>query len=200
MEPTFWPKLPRPTKPLRLVGFDPSMSNWGICTATLYPNGVLTADKVQVVTPRKIASKTVRQNSSDLLLAQQLAAIAFDVCHGAHFVFAEVPVGSQSARAMASYGICVGILGALRSQGKQFIEVTPTEVKIAATGNHTATKKQMINWATDTHPEAGWPTHWNLGTKVVTESSAEHMADALGAIYAGIQTHQFLLAIQAGAN
>lgn len=47
---------------------------------------------------------------------------------------------------MASYGICVGVLGALRATGIPFFEVTPLKVKMASAGKKTATKLEMIQW------------------------------------------------------
>ena len=94
-------------------------------------------------------------------------------------------------RAMASYGICVGVLGALKASGIPFFEVTPTEVKLASCGFKTATKEQMIAWATQRHPEANWPTYKTKGSEAVSSAKAEHMADAIGAIYAGINTDAF---------
>lgn len=92
---------------------------------------------------------------------------------------------------MASYGICVGILGALRASGIPFFEVTPTEVKLISVGKRTATKQEMICWGVENHPNAPWPTHTKKGKVLITEGAAEHMADALGAIYAGLASNQF---------
>lgn len=88
---------------------------------------------------------------------------------------------------MASYGICVGILGAIRESGIPFFEVTPTEVKLASVGSKTASKSDMINWAIKHHPEAGWP----MSRGSVVAGKAEHMADAIATIYAGIKTQPF---------
>lgn len=92
---------------------------------------------------------------------------------------------------MASYGICVGVLGALRATGIPFFEVTPTEVKIAALGYKNATKQEMIQWALQHHPEANWPSYKQNGITKVSEAKAEHMADAVGSIYAGIGLSSF---------
>jgi Holliday junction resolvasome RuvABC endonuclease subunit len=177
---------------LKVVGFDPSMNNWGIATGTYDTESrkvtIYHLDVTNAVLP---TGKQVRQNSKDLEAAQQLYAGALKVIDEAHAIFVEVPVGSKSARAMASYGICIGILGGLRASGTPFFEVTPTEVKVAATGLKTATKKQMIDWGVSAHPEAPWPTYKRKGELVITESTAEHMADAVGAIYAGLATNQF---------
>ena len=92
---------------------------------------------------------------------------------------------------MASYGICVGVLGGLRAEGGAFFELTPKEVKIAATGKGTATKSEMIAWATKAHPEANWPTYMRKGEIMISEGTAEHQADALAAIYAGVKLPEF---------
>lgn len=151
----------------------------------------LRIDKVGLTNPVLSKGKQVRQNSLDLESAFQLYAGALAMVEGAHAVFVEVPVGSQSARAMASYGICVGVLGAMRANGTPFFEVTPTEVKLAGPGNKTATKQDMIQWAMATHPEANWPTYKQKGVDCISEAKAEHMADAVAAIHAGLSCNSF---------
>lgn len=185
------PKLSLPsTDAFKVVGFDPSLRNWGISKGTLSPDG-LQIHEVDLINPALSTGKQVRQNSLDLESAKQLCAGALAAAEGADAIFVEVPVGSQSARAMASYGICVGILGALRATGIPFFEVTPNEVKLTTVGKKTATKQEMIEWAMNAHPEANWPTYNRLGKLQVSEAKAEHMADATAAIYAGIATNEF---------
>ena len=176
-----------------VVGFDPSLRNWGIAKGVLIPSQKmqLRIDWLDVIQPVLPTGKQVRQNSVDLESAKQLYEGAWKAAQGAHAIFVEVPVGSQSARAMASYGICVGVLGALRTSGVPFFEVTPTEVKLASTGKKTATKAEMIEWAVKQHPEAQWPTYLSNGTMKISEAKAEHMADAVAAIYAGIACNSF---------
>jgi Holliday junction resolvasome RuvABC endonuclease subunit len=159
----------------------------------------LQIDKLALTCAVLPIGKQVRQNSLDLETALQLYKGAAAASEGAHAVFVEVPVGSQSARAMASYGVCVGVLGALRADGSPFFEVTPSEVKMASVGNKTATKSQMISWAMAKHPEANWPTYKKNGQTVVSEAQAEHMADAVASIYAGVNSNAFqqLLAMMA---
>ena len=178
---------------IRVVGFDPSLRNWGISKGIFVPGTVsqLRIEEVDVINPELPTGKQVRQNSLDLESAKQLCAAALSAAKGAQAIFVEVPVGSQSARAMASYGICVGVLGALRATGIPFFEVTPTEVKMASTGKKTATKQEMIQWAMATHPEANWPVYKQKGEAKVSEAKAEHMADATAAIYAGLSCNSF---------
>ena len=186
---------PQPSiKPgIRVVGFDPSLRNWGIAKGIFIPGPYprLHIEKVDVINPELPTGKQVRQNSLDLESAKQLCAAALSAAKDAQAIFVEVPVGSQSARAMASYGICVGVLGALRATGIPFFEVTPTEVKMASAGKKTATKLEMIQWAMNQHPEANWPRYKQNGVVKVSEAKAEHMADATAAIYAGLACNSF---------
>ena len=180
------------TKHIRVVGFDPSLRNWGIAQGIFSrEDSSLQVHNVDVITPVLSKGKQVRQNSLDLESAKQLCSAAIKAAEGAQAIFVEVPIGSQSARAMASYGICVGVLGALRATGIPFFEVTPTEVKVAGPGYKNATKQDMIQWAMGKHPEANWPMYMEHGKQLVSEAKAEHMADATAAIYAGIACNSF---------
>lgn len=179
-------------KQLKVVGCDPSLRNWGLA-AGLYDlsSKNLTIVRLGLVQPNLPTGKQVRQNSLDLESAQQLFKGSIDTLKEADAVFVEVPVGSQSARAMASYGICVGVLGSLRGSGIPFFEVTPSEVKVATGLQKDASKKQMIAWAMQKHPEANWPRYNAKGGALISEAKAEHQADAIAAIYAGLSCSSF---------
>jgi len=177
---------------IEVVGQDPSLRHWGIAKG-LYDtvDKSLKIHSLSVLEPVLPTGKQVRQNSLDLETAVQLTVGAVDAARDSNATFVEVPVGSQSARAMASYGVCVGVLGAMRGGGIAFFEVTPTEVKVAAVGYANAKKREMISWAMKAHPEANWPMYKKNGVMLVSEAQAEHMADAIGAIYAGIKGNSF---------
>lgn len=177
---------------VKVAGFDPSLRNWGIAIGT-YNTELLTLEvqSIDICQPNTLTGKQVRQNSKDLHKAEQLTAKAVEAARGVNVTFVEVPVGSQSARAMCSYGICVGVLGALRAGGIPFIEVTPTEVKLVAVNQKNASKKDMIDWAVLNHPNLNWPTYKKNGQIMITEGTAEHQADAIAAIYAGLKTPAF---------
>lgn len=182
---------------LKVVGFDPSLRNWGVAKGEYcLDNARLQITELAVTKPALPKGKQVRQNSKDLEASFQLTEGALSAAKGADAIFVEVPVGSQSSRAMASYGMCCGILGSLRAFGIPFFEVTPTEVKLISVGDKKATKQQMIGWATNKHPEAPWPTHKIKGVVSIVEGTAEHMADAVAAIYAGLATPEFKQAAQ----
>lgn len=169
---------------IMVVGMDPSLNNWGAAQVSL---DIDTLD-IQVLQLRLIetapgTAKTVRKNSDDITRARLLSEGMNAACQGSTVAFCEVPVGSQSARAMASYGICVGILGGCPIP---LIELTPYEVKIAAVNCKTAAKEEMIEWAMNKHPNAPWLLR---GGKPLAKN--EHLADALASVYAGVRTEQF---------
>lgn len=171
------------------------MRNWGIAVADLdLESGLLDVPTLSIVQPRDEKSKQVRKNSKDLALAKELFDGAYEVAKICKVVFVEVPVGSQSARAMASYGVCVGVLGSLAGLGITIIEVSPEENKKALTGIKHATKEAMISAALAEYPTANWPRQERNGAtfkKGDLKAEAEHVADAIGAIHAGCATPIF---------
>ena len=183
-----------------VLGMDPSLNNWGLARGWYDPvTGALRIGTVEVVNPEFSQGKQVRQNSKDIERAEALFRDALEASNPAKAVFVEVPVGSQSARAMASYGICVGVLGSLRARGIPFFEVTPTEVKMATVGKKTASKAEVIERAVSLYPTANWPMQTKNGQQVPIASKAEHMADAIGAIEAGVQLPAFKQLLQFAA-
>lgn len=170
-----------------VVGFDPSLRNWGIASGTLdLKTGYLDDLSLQLIETTKGTAKQVRVNSDDMARAEELAQAAIKAGQAAKAVFVEVPVGSQNASGMKSYGVVLGILGALRAMGIQVIEVTPTEVKKTFTGDKNASKRQMIDQAVALYPTANFPRH-----RGQVAEKAEHVADAIAAIHAGVCTPVF---------
>lgn len=177
---------------LQVVGFDPSMNNWGIAFGEYSPlTGDLSLNNLHVIQPEKPTGKTVRTSSKDLIGAEQLGTGVLGALNQADAIFVEVPVGSQSASAMKGYGICIGILGLLRASGTPFFELTPNDIKLAGPGKKTASKREMIEWAYYKHPIDAWPFKTEKGKRTIIESKAEHMADAVAAIHAGIALPEF---------
>jgi len=172
---------------ISVLGMDPSLTNWGLAEAELcLRTGILSTPRLSLIQPMGLEGKQVRVNSNDLHRAEQLAAPVMLAARKAKAIFVEVPVGSQSARAMASYGICVGILGSVLALEIPLIEVTASETKKVFTGSSTATKRQMISRAYELYPEANFPVQ-----KGKILDKAEHMADAIAAIHSGVRTPMF---------
>lgn len=173
---------------LPVAGFDPSFTNWGIAEGILdLTTGFLDVNSLDVIKTEKGKSKQVRTNSDDLQRVEDLAKPVFLVGRRNKVIFVECPVGSQNANGMKAYGASVGVMGCLRAEGIQVIEVTASEVKKAITGNKNATKGEMIEAAMQLYPGANWP----MRKGVVVAGTAEHMADAIGAIHAGVLTPVF---------
>lgn len=181
---------------LRVVGIDPAMRNFGFVKGTIdlsSDNYEFTIERLELVQTEtdKETKKTVRKNSDDLVRARKLHNAVQAFCQDANMVFAEIPIGSQSARAMASYGICIGVLASIK---KPLVQLTPTEVKLAAVGDKNASKNDMIAWATSAYPDANWLTTKRNGVISFTNNN-EHLADAVATIHAGILSDQFLQAV-----
>jgi Holliday junction resolvasome RuvABC endonuclease subunit len=102
-------------------------------------------------------------------------------------IVAELPTGgAQGARANRTMGIATGVVvSVLRLLAKYMnvtVEyVTPTEVKVSATGNKSASKDEMMEWFVEVMADCG--DEWATMPKVVLE----HIADAYGAV-----THAWL--------
>lgn len=185
---------------VKLAGMDPSLRNLGIAKMTLDTDTMqLTVDDLILVTTKpadKAKKKAMRQNCIDLDAAKDLFEGMQEHLTDMTFAVAEVPVGSQSARAMASYGICVGVLSGCPIP---LIAVSPTEVKKAGYGEPNATKEEQIEWAVAKYPHAPWLRYQQNGKgfkKGEISNANEHLADAVAAVHAGLKTPELMTAIK----
>lgn len=180
---------------VRVLGMDPSYRNWGLADGMLdLDSGVFELGQILIIKGEDLDGKQVRKNSSDVHLATELCRGIFPLAQKCQVVFAEVPVGSQSAYGMKSYGIVCGILGAMRLAGIEIIQVDALDVKESLTGNKNASKKQMIDAAVAEYPNANWPRQTQNGSKHKKgdlKNESEHCADAIAAIHAGVRTPAF---------
>lgn len=174
---------------IQVAGLDPSLSNFGMVKGELdIISGSFLPSEIKLIeTKPDKSNKTVRKNSQDLARAESLYKSMTEFIKDVDLVFAELPVSSQSARSMASYGMCISLLA---SVSKAMIQVMPLEVKLAACGKKTATKAEMISWATQLYPYVNWFTRKYKGVEEITAKN-EHIADAIGAIHAGLKTDQY---------
>ncbi len=199
---------------IKVVGIDPALSNLGIAIGEIdldYPTALhitdlklaQTADgkieKFMRTTNGKVKKKRVMPKgktvgSDDVRRARILSMALREAVKDADLVFAEVPIGSQSARAMVSYGISVGLIG---SVAKPLIQVSPSDVKLAGCNEATATKQEMIEAAISLFPDAPWirSKQKRNGAYPITGEN-EHLADACFIIKAGMQTETFAEAIE----
>lgn len=180
---------------IKIVGIDPALRNTGLALAEFdTETGSLKYTTIHLLQTENQAGKTVRKSSDDLRCARELSRgiKKFLNDHKPHFVMAEIPTGTQSARGAFSNGVCLGLLAGL---GYEIVELSPTEVKMASVGERTASKQDMITWAVAEEPNLPWLYRTSKGKKILKNDN-EHLADAVAAINAGVQSVQFLMALR----
>ena len=141
---------------ITIAGIDPALNNTGLVKANLD----VTTNEMEIIGMRLVETKpgkekTVRKNSDDLERARTIKYAMDDFLKDCSLAFVEMPVGTQSARGMCSYGICVGLVASIAIP---VIQVTPLEVKFAVKGSKQASKADIIKWAVDKYPSELWIT------------------------------------------
>lgn len=172
---------------IKVLGVDPALRNVGLALCIIdLDESTMEFTQVKLIETSSDTKKTVRKNSEDLERARHIWKELLPLVQQADVLAVEIPVGSQSARAMCSYGVIIGLLAAI---DKPLIQVTASEVK-AVTGNKNASKQQVIDYCVKEFKEIKWLTTKRNG-KVTLVSKNEHIADAICAVEAGLQTDQF---------
>ncbi|WP_342234576.1 hypothetical protein [Inquilinus sp. OTU3971] len=179
---------------LRVLGVDPALRNFGLVRARIdlasleTPELVWDVEDMDVIKTANESGKTVRKSSDDLRRAMEMHKGFHGMAKGCALIFAEIPSGSQSARANISAGMSIGVLA---SSPVPIVQVQPIEAKKKTVGRATATKDEMIDWATARFPNAPWRRRKFRG-KWELLGENEHMADGCAIIKAGLETDQFL--------
>lgn len=179
---------------IKIVGFDPSMSNWGIAKATLDVNTMeFTVDDLTLVETESESKKGVIKQSDDLRRARIVKEGMLEACEDASFAISEIPFCNPAGYAAANFnsGLVTGVLAACPIP---LIQVFPSEVKMKATGIRSATKEEMIAWAMKKFPDAPWRMRTLKGKQVPTKAN-EHLADAVASINAGLDSQQLQQAL-----
>ncbi len=184
---------------LTVAGLDPSLRHFGYAKG-LYEtiDNTWQVSHIDLQDTENEAGKTVRKSSDDLRCAGLLVAKTHSWIGNCGIVFAEVPSGAQSARASFGLGIVLGVLGSIGQVGEfrgRLIQVNALDVKRLATGSKHATKREMIEWASERWPDLPWLTRKFKGNIELIDRN-EHMADACAVINAGIQTDDFKSLVQ----
>ena len=177
---------------MRVMGFDPSLSNFGMSKGNIV-DGIWIPDTVGLITTAKGKNlKQVRKSSDDLRRCGELIGGLSDFVKDVDVVFVEVPHGSQSASAAYSKGVSHMAIATIQVP---VIQCTAEEVKVAATGQKTASKKDMIDWAFGLYPDLDWLRARGKSDGDLTNAN-EHIADSMGAVHAGMNTPEFALAMR----
>jgi hypothetical protein len=174
-------------KPLILTGLDPSYRNFGMVRFEFDHRGLFPIDEKLIVTEKADKKAKVRVNCDDLERSRTIFTAMQDFIAGSDYIFMEMPVGSQSASGMKSYGICVGLAASIEIP---LILVLPNEVKVATGLSKTASKEEMRKWAYKKYPDVQWLRAHNKPNGAFTAAN-EHLADACAAVEAGIKTPEF---------
>lgn len=170
-----------------VIGFDPSLRNWGFSTGTL---DLDTLDlKIEYIGSIQTGTddgggKSVRKSSNDLASARKLREGVVKVIDAVEnpLIFVEVPVGSKSASAMKGYGVCLGVLASM----PQFFEVDPNSLKKAIGGSLSVSKMEIILKMAARFPHLPWKVY-----RGEIAPGNEHAADSIAAIITGLQMKQF---------
>lgn len=180
---------------ITLLALDPALANTGLAVFEIcLETETFEVTAIDLIETQVSKTKTVRKNSEDLERARHIYKSLINYVHQADVLAVEIPVGSQTARAMTSYGICIGILSSI---DKPLIQLTATQVK-KVSGNSSASKKQMIEYAHSQFPELKWLTVKRKGLVSLVDKN-EHIADAICAGIASLDTDEFKL-IQSSFN
>ena len=170
----------------KIIGFDPSLRNWGYCIVTYdaytrtleFTNGGVIHSKPDKGFKRK--------NLEDLQSATQLYSELSKLLrqYQPDYLVAELPVGSQSSRAMVSYAVCISLCAVLsHGDGKNttpLLSVTPYDIKKKVSGITEASKEEVINWVKENYPQAyEWVGKY-------PKSKQEHICDAIVAVHCAV--------------
>lgn len=177
-------------KEIEIIGFDPSLTNWGIAKAILNLETLeVKITDISLISTKKEKKRGIRVSSDRLRRGQELAYGVGQAIQNTKIIFSEVPTGSQSASSAFGLGIATGLLSAIPFP---IIQILPVETKLIATGKKTATKAEMIEWAMKLYPDLPW---FHFRNKPSLKN--EHIADAIAVIHAGLKTDQFKQLAQA---
>lgn len=184
---------------IRVAGIDPAFSNMGIARILLDLETMkMEIEDLILIETEKEETKKVRASSDDLRRAIELFDGMQAGLRGCVLAFAEIPSGAQDAKSARGLGIAVGVVA---SSPIPIVQVQPLEAKLASVGSKTATKPQMIAWATGLYPDAPWKRARDSATGSFTLKN-EHLADATAVVHAGIKTPEFkrTMAIRSAAG
>lgn len=164
---------------INILGLDPSFRNWGWSMARVN-SSVLMFDDCGVITSSP-SKEDIPQNQKDIASCLQLYPGLLALTKKADIICIEAPHGSQSSRAMVSYGVCMAYIAAITHLNPNVVLVSANDVK-RVVGLKNPSKRDVINWVINTHSDIIIPKQLNR---------AEHICDSIAAIHAAMQTNQF---------
>ena len=193
------------SRPFIILGIDPGLRSTGFAAAEVdkYAGAIVRVLQIGTIKTEPYAARTVRKTSDHLRRAREQASAILNLIqrHDVSVIAFELSTVTPYTHPTFSFGVMTGIVATLE---RPIIQVLPHEVKLAASGNSRATKRDIIAWALakTEGDNLSWPTSARanslrlsyLGRNVTT--AAEHPADALAAIEAALATEEFRVAVQ----
>lgn len=189
---------------ITVLGLDPGLGKTGyaIAEADTATQTISRVVAIGTLETEKSKLRTVRKTSDDLRRAKEHAAALQQVLAQAQIdlIATEMVTTTPYTYPTFSFGVMIGILASLHHP---IIEVLPYEAKAAATGNNKASKREVISWALGLPmlSTVNWPitrraNNLKLSFRGANVAKiAEHPADALAVIQAGLRTEQLRLAL-----
>lgn len=168
---------------MKILGLDPALVNTGLALLN-HNEGNNTIIDLGLIVTNSSKDKKVRKNIDDYNRAVLLFSSLqpwIDKCDCVAVELPQIAGANVQARSMWSSGIALGIISSIK---KPMVLLSPSEVKLA-TGNKTASKEEVISWATTLYPDAPWKRVKRKGELVLVEKN-EHIADAVAAAHAGL--------------
>lgn len=173
---------------LRVAGLDGSKANFGIAIVDIDTDSMeLDIVDLILIKTAKSKNKQIRASSDNLRRAQEVANPLRQHLEQCVSVFGEVPTGGQDYHSVLGFGTVIGLYASVIPP---FIEVSPAETKMAAVGTKTASKEEMVEWATEKYSDAPWRKRKLKGEMVLTKDN-EHLADGVAVVHAGILLPSF---------
>lgn len=176
---------------IRVAGGDPGFVNFGLASATIdLDSSVIDVDIIDIIVTEPSKNKSVLSSADSVRRIQEVHNGYTKFIEPCHVVFIEMPsTGAKDANSLRALSYALAIASCTK---KPIVQLKPAEVKEHAFGKG-ASKDEMVEWATDLYPNLKWPKGRKYCGKY--SSKAEHMADAIGAIHAGVASSQFLLSL-----
>lgn len=168
---------------IKLIGLDPSLRNFGVSKAYFDPS-TKSLDIYDGFVIQSKPTKSKSQAKQDIETAYSTFNCLSPLIAEVDYFTAEVPTGSRSSRAMASYGICLGILGSLVATNPNFYHCTPYDVK-KVVGTKETSKEEIIEWVKQTYPSV-------LSWLPKTKNKAEHICDSIVTLHLLTHNPDFL--------
>lgn len=176
----------------RVLALDVSLQHTGVALVEGHPPEIIEA--YCIVTKKEAKKRKIYVTDDQVRRIRQITKRLDETIwrYRPALIVAELPTGgAQSASAAAGMGIAKAVVATVAQMSRlPLLVISPTDVKLAATGKKTASKAEV---------QAAIVRRWpGLGERFASKRSAtgytgqfEHIADALGALIAA-EDHELM--------